>query len=63
MGICQGVAVFLMESWSYHGSIFEMRSKSEEDITEIKDRLPVQNDLDPISNLDENNQCILIGPM
>lgn len=55
--------MFLMESWSYHGSIFEMRSKSEEDITEIKDRLPVQNDLDPISNLNENNQCILIGPM
>lgn len=51
-----------MESWSYNGSSFEMRSKFKEEITEIKDRSPVQNSRDPISNLDENKQHVLIGP-
>lgn len=40
-----------------------MRSKSEEEITEIKDRSPEQNDSGPINNLNENKQRVLIGPM
>lgn len=40
-----------------------MGSKSEEEITEIKDRSPVQDGLDPISNLDANKQRVYIGLM
>lgn len=50
-----------MESWMYHRLIFE-QSKSEEEITEMKDRSPVQNDWDPINNPDEDKQRVLIAP-
>lgn len=63
MGIHQSVDMLLMESCGYHGSIFVMGSISEEGITEIRDRSPVQNDLDPIRNMDENKQRVLIGPI
>lgn len=54
--------MFLIEPRSYRWSIFEVRSKYEEEINKLEDRSPAQSDLHSISNLDENKQRALIEP-
>lgn len=62
MGIHQWADMFLIEPRSYRWSIFEVRSKYEEEINKLEDRSPAQSDLHSISNLDENKQRALIEP-